>query len=119
MPAESSADGRSIEVNGVTLHVEEHGSGTPVILIHGGLSSGRRWDAVWPHLMGDCRVIVPDSRGHGRSTNPSGKLLYPQLADDVAALIEALGLVRPIVGGHSDGGQVALELGAIPTQQMR
>lgn len=112
MPTESSADGRSIEVNGAMLHVEEHGSGTPLILIHGALSSGRRWDAVWPHLIGDCRVIVPDSRGHGRSTNPTGKLSYTQLADDVAALIEALGLVRPVVGGHSDGGQVTLELGA-------
>jgi pimeloyl-ACP methyl ester carboxylesterase len=57
-------------------------------------------------------VITPDSRGHGRSTNPSGRLSYAQIADDVAALIATLGLVRPIVGGCSDGGQVTLELGA-------
>ena len=57
-------------------------------------------------------VITPDSRGHGRSTNPAGELSFPLIADDVAALIAALGLERPVVGGWSDGGQVALELGA-------
>jgi pimeloyl-ACP methyl ester carboxylesterase len=110
--AESPAVGRSIQVNGATLYVEEQGVGAPIILIHGGLSSGAMWDAVLPYLIEDFRVITPDSRGHGRSTNPNGELSYPQLADDVDALIAALGLVRPLVGGYSDGGQVALELGA-------
>ena len=70
------------------------------------------WEQLLPSLIDGFRVITPDSRGHGRSTNPSGELSYAQLADDVAALIAALGLVRPVVGGYSDGGQVALELGA-------
>jgi pimeloyl-ACP methyl ester carboxylesterase len=50
-------------------------------------------------------VITPDSRGHGRSTNPAGQLSYVRIADDVAALMAALGLIRPVVGGWSDGGQ--------------
>lgn len=62
--------------------------------------------------MQDFRVITPDSRGHGRSTNPSGQLSYARIADDVAALIAALDLVDPVVSGWSDGGQVVLELGA-------
>jgi pimeloyl-ACP methyl ester carboxylesterase len=70
------------------------------------------WRWVVPLLSDDFRVITPDSRGHGRSTNPSGKLSYPQLADDVAVLIATMGLDRPVLGGYSDGGQVALELGA-------
>jgi pimeloyl-ACP methyl ester carboxylesterase len=110
--ATPSASGRSIEVNGAALYYEEHGAGAPVVLIHGGLVSGAMWEPVLPHLAGGCRVITPDSRGHGRSTNPGGSLSYAQLADDVAAFIAALGLVRPVVGGYSDGGQVALELGA-------
>jgi pimeloyl-ACP methyl ester carboxylesterase len=57
-------------------------------------------------------VIAPDSRGHGRSTNPDGTLSYRRIADDVAALISALRLTDPVVCGWSDGGQVALELGA-------
>jgi pimeloyl-ACP methyl ester carboxylesterase len=101
-----------IEANGATLHYEDHGEGAPLILIHGGLSSGADWDPVVPELAGDFRVITPDSRGHGRSTNPAGELSYARIADDVAALIAALGLHRPVVGGWSDGGQVTLELGA-------
>ena len=108
----TSASGRSIDVNGVALYYEEQGEGDPVILIHGGLSSSAMWQAALPHLVDGFRVITLDSRGHGRSTNPAGELSYPLIADDVAALIGALELARPVVGGWSDGGQVALELGA-------
>jgi pimeloyl-ACP methyl ester carboxylesterase len=103
--------GRRIEVNGASVHYEERGAGTPLILIHGGLVSSAMWEPVLPGLLDGFRVITPDSRGHGRSTNPTGRLSYAQIADDVASLIAALGLVRPVVGGYSDGGQVALELG--------
>jgi pimeloyl-ACP methyl ester carboxylesterase len=101
-----------IEVNGAALHYEEHGEGAPVILIHGGLASSSQWQPVVPELADGFRVIAPDSRGHGRSTNPAGQLSYALIADDVVALIAALGLRRPVVGGWSDGGQVTLELGA-------
>ena len=101
----------TIDVNGATIYYEEHGAGEPLVLLHGGLISSASWEPELPYLTGEFRVITPDTRGHGRSTNPSGKLTYPQLADDVAALIGELGLDRPIVGGYSDGGQIALELG--------
>ena len=112
MSAEASASGRFIEVDQATLYVEDRGLGAPLILLHGGLSSSATWAAMLPHLVKEFRVITPDSRGHGRSTNAAGTLSYAQLADDVAALIAALGVARPVVGGYSDGGQVALELGA-------
>lgn len=99
-----------MDVNGASLYYEERGSGTPLVLIHGGLASSAMWEPLLPDLVEGFRVITPDSRGHGRSTNPSGKLSYAQIADDVAALIASLGLVRPVVGGYSDGGQVTLEL---------
>ena len=105
--------GRSVEVNGATLYYKEHGDGAPLILIHGGLSTSSQWEPLVPELVADgFRVITPDSRGHGRSTNPAEELSYALIADDVAALIAALGLQRPVVGGWSDGGQVTLELGA-------
>jgi pimeloyl-ACP methyl ester carboxylesterase len=107
-----SSSGQAIEANGAVLHYEEQGDGAPLILIHGGLASGAMWEPVVPELADSFRVITPDSRGHGRSTNPSGKLSYSLIADDIAALIDALGLDRPVVGGWSDGGQVTLELGA-------
>jgi pimeloyl-ACP methyl ester carboxylesterase len=103
---------RSVHVNGAYLHYQERGDGAPLILIHGGLASGAMWEPVVPALADDFRVITPDSRGHGRSTNPSEELSYSLIADDVATLIESLGLERPVVGGWSDGGQVTLELGA-------
>jgi pimeloyl-ACP methyl ester carboxylesterase len=111
MPTESAGSGSVVEVEDAALYYEEHGSGAPLILLHGGLVSGVMWGPL-PALLADAfRVIVLDSRGHGRSTNPSGTLSYAQLADDVAALCAALGLDRPLVGGYSDGGQVAIELG--------
>jgi pimeloyl-ACP methyl ester carboxylesterase len=56
-------------------------------------------------------VFTPDSRGHGRTDNPSGEISYRVLADDIAALVRALDLHKPMIAGYSDGGQVALEIG--------
>jgi pimeloyl-ACP methyl ester carboxylesterase len=103
--------GRSVDVNGASLYYEDRGSGPPLILIHGGLGSSTQWESVVPELTPTFRVITPDSRGHGRSTNPGGQLSYARIADDVAALIATLGLADAVVGGWSDGGQVTMELG--------
>jgi pimeloyl-ACP methyl ester carboxylesterase len=103
--------GSYLDLNGAKIYYEEQGSGIPIVLVHGGFTSSARWAPTVPSLADAFRVITPDSRGHGNSDNPSGELSYPQLADDVAALIAELGLVRPIVGGYSDGGQVTLEFG--------
>src|SRR3954463_6055291 len=112
MGAEASETGRWIQINGARLYCDDRGAGPPIVLIHAGLISRAIWEPLLPALIDDFRVITPDSRGHGRSTNPSGELSYGQIAADVAALITALELDRPVVGGYSDGGQVALEIGA-------
>ena len=67
------------------------------------------WVPVVTELARVHRVITSDSRGHGRSSNPAGSLSYAAIADDIATLIQTLGLDSPIVGGWSDGGQIALE----------
>lgn len=100
------------QVNGATIRYSDSGEGPVLLLIHGGLGAGSEWEPIARELAGSFRVIVPDSRGHGRSSNPSGELSYPQLADDAAALAGSLRLNRPTVVGWSDGGQVALELAA-------
>ncbi|MHA2358017.1 MAG: alpha/beta fold hydrolase, partial [Candidatus Heimdallarchaeaceae archaeon] len=56
-------------------------------------------------------VIAVDSRGHGRTNNPSEEFSYELMADDIAAFIQALNLERPFVCGWSDGGQIVLEIG--------
>lgn len=104
--------GRRLEVNGASIYYEDRGEGPAIILVHGGLGAGSEWEPVVSLLVGEFRVITPDSRGHGRSTNPAGELSYGRIADDIAALITALGLQRPMVGGWSDGGQITMELAA-------
>jgi pimeloyl-ACP methyl ester carboxylesterase len=69
------------------------------------------WSNHVPALARDHRVLVPDTRGHGRTDNPEGRLGYDLMADDCAAFVQALGLDRPVVVGYSDGAQTALELG--------
>jgi pimeloyl-ACP methyl ester carboxylesterase len=103
--------GRYVDVGDVALYVEEHGSGQPLLLIHGGLGSGAEWAPLLDGLTDEFRVITPDTRGHGRSVDVGHGLSYAGIADDVAALIRALDLQNPIVGGWSDGGQATIELG--------
>jgi pimeloyl-ACP methyl ester carboxylesterase len=111
MTAGAVTVGQQIEVNDVSLYVEEHGHGDPLVLVQPGLLSSASWTGVVPVLAEEFRVITFDTRGHGRSTNPSGCLTYELIADDTAALIDALRLERPFVGGWSDGGEIALQFG--------
>jgi pimeloyl-ACP methyl ester carboxylesterase len=99
-----------VSVDDARLFYTARGAGPPLILLHGGLSSGADWAPIAEVLADEFLVLAPDSRGHGRSTNPRGSLSYPDMSDDVAALISALELREPLVAGWSDGGQIALEL---------
>jgi pimeloyl-ACP methyl ester carboxylesterase len=93
------------------IHYQESGSGIPLILLHGGMDTHKLWDPFFPHFSKRFRVFAPDSRGHGKTVNPTRGLSYRLMADDLAAFIQALDLDRPIVFGFSDGGQIALEIG--------
>src|SRR5918998_6755728 len=103
--------GTYVEANGLRVYHEAYGEGEPLLLIHGGTATCRSWASHLPAFTEHFRVFAPDSRAHGRTDNPAGEVEYPAMADDVAALIKALGLQRPLVLGYSDGGQIALELG--------
>ena len=87
------------------------GAGSPVILLHGGLSSSRAWrEQVSPLVAAGHRLILIDSRGHGRSTLGDGPLSYERMADDVLAVMDQLKLEKSAVVGWSDGGIIALVL---------
>ena len=106
------ADGQYVKVGELTVHYESFGSGEPLVLLHGGTISGRKnWERFVPAFSKHFKVIVPDSRGHGKTDNPAGELSFRLLADDTSSLIQTLGLNKPSVCGYSDGGQVCLELG--------
>ena len=109
--ASSPQNGQYVEANGLNMYYEEYGSGQPLVLLHGGMAAGKNVEHLIPAFSKQFRVIVPDSRGHGKTNNPSGKFSYRLMADDVAAFIEALDLKQPSLCGWSDGGQIALELG--------
>jgi pimeloyl-ACP methyl ester carboxylesterase len=96
---------------GVRLAVREWpGGGPSILLLHGLASSSHIWDLVAPRLAPRFRVVAYDQRGHGRSGKPSSGYGFDRLIADAAAVIGALGMGRPVVGGHSWGANVALQL---------
>jgi pimeloyl-ACP methyl ester carboxylesterase len=107
------------DVNGVSLYYEEHGAGEPLVLLHGGIGAGERFEAIMPALSAGRRVIAVDLQAHG-GTADVDRPLHPELmADDVAALIEHLGLPRADVMGYSLGGLVALRTAIQHPQRVR
>ena len=96
------------DVNGVRMYYEEHGSGRPVILLHGGLAAGDMYAPILPVLAKDRRVITVDLQAHGHTPDVDRPLRYETLGDDVAGLIGHLGLARADVMGYSFGAATAL-----------
>lgn len=103
--------GQYVKVNDLTVYYETFGAGEPLVLLHGGTATGGMWGKFVPTFSKHFKVIAPDSRGHGKTNNPLGKLSFRQMADDTAGLIRAIGLEKPSICGYSDGGQIALEFG--------
>jgi len=101
--------GHYVEVNGLNLYFETHGAGRPLILLHGGLGSGEMFGPILPALAERHQVIAPDLQGHGRTADIDRPIDIRLMADDIAALIEHLGLDEPDVVGYSLGGGVALQ----------
>ncbi len=100
-----------ISLPAVRLHVDEFGTGQPVLMLHGLGSSGADWDRVIPGLAAEpYRLIVPDTRGHGRSDKPDGAYGVALFAADIAALCDAMNLEKLHVVGLSMGGMIAFQL---------
>src|SRR5438270_12992417 len=104
--------GHYAEVNGINLYYEIHGAGRPLILLHGGLGSGEMFGPILPLLTERHRVVAVDLQGHGRTADIDRPIDVRLMADDIAALIDHLGLDRPDVVGYSLGGGVALHTAA-------
>ncbi|WP_022835648.1 alpha/beta fold hydrolase [Salisaeta longa] len=99
-------------VDGTALYVEQHGSGPPLVFLHGLGSSGRDWAPQVAAFAADFRVLTIDLRGHGRSGVPPGPYTIPQMARDVAVVLRKLDATPATVVGLSMGGMVALQLAA-------
>lgn len=101
--------GRYANVNGIKLYYEIHGSGKPVILLHGGLGALEMFGPNGAALAKRRKVIAVDLQGHGRTADIDRPLSVELMADDIAALIKHLGIARSYIMGYSMGGGVALQ----------
>jgi pimeloyl-ACP methyl ester carboxylesterase len=118
--AQSKGTGQYAEVNGINLYYETHGSGRPLVLLHGGLGSGEMFGPVLPLLAERRQVVAVDLQGHGRTADIDRPIDVRLMAGDISALIDHLRLATPDVVGYSLGGGVALQTAAqYPTKVRR
>ncbi|MER6999805.1 alpha/beta hydrolase [Streptomyces sp. NPDC000410] len=103
---------QSTRVGGVELSYELLGAGDPLVLVHGGLADHYSWQAVAPALAESFRVLVYDRRGHSRSERVPGPCPRRAHEDDLAALLETLGMAPAHAAGNSYGGSTILGLAA-------
>jgi pimeloyl-ACP methyl ester carboxylesterase len=106
----TTAPGQYADVNGLHLYYETHGTGRPLILLHGGLMSGEGFAPILPALTEHHQVILVDLQGHGRTADVDRPMDMRLMAGDIAALIDHLGLQQPDVVGYSLGGGVAFQV---------
>ncbi len=96
------------ETNGIAIHYTRTGGDKPpLVLLHGLAANGACWTALAHAIEGEYDVIMPDARGHGKSSVPDSGYRYEDHANDVVGLIKALRLSTPILLGHSMGGMTA------------
>jgi pimeloyl-ACP methyl ester carboxylesterase len=107
--AHAPGAGNYAEVNGLNMYYEIHGSGEPLILLHGGVGAIEMFGEVLPLLAEGRRVVAVDLQAHGRTADVDRPLSYEKMADDIAALIGHLDLKKADVMGYSLGGGVALQ----------
>jgi pimeloyl-ACP methyl ester carboxylesterase len=107
-------------VNGIRMFYAVFGEGSPVLLLHGGLANSDYWGAVIPILVQHhLKVVVADSRGHGRSTRTAEPYSYELMASDVLGLLDFLELPKVDLVGWSDGGIVGLDLAMTHAERLR
>jgi len=97
-------------VNDIEMFYEAYGQGEPLMSLHGFSGSGQQWASYVPDYRDHFQLIIPDLRGHGRSTNPSGKFTHRQAALDVFALLDHLGIERVKAIGYSSGGMTLIHM---------
>ena len=107
---QTPASGRTLRVNDIEMFVEVRGTGEPLVLVHGFFTCGSTWGPVADLLATQYQVIIPDMRGHGRSTNSAGTFTHRQSAIDVYALLDQLGVKRFKAMGISSGGMTLLHM---------
>src|SRR5262245_25594789 len=105
-----STAGHVESINDIEMYYEIRGEGEPLVLLHGGGGVGANWELIFSAPPAGYRLVVPDLRGHGRSTNPSQELSFRQLAQDVFGLLDRLGIEGFQAIGLSLGAKTLLHI---------
>ncbi|HZO75829.1 MAG TPA: alpha/beta hydrolase [Ktedonobacteraceae bacterium] len=102
--------GHIVSLQDMQMYYVDAGEGEPLLLLHGYTGASSDWAFCFDELARQYRLIIPDLRGHGRSTNPAGEYTQRQAARDVWALLDHLGIKRFQGIGASGGGNILLHL---------
>jgi pimeloyl-ACP methyl ester carboxylesterase len=97
-------------VNGLEMYYEIHGTGEPLVVLHGAYASIPLMGELIPRLAETRQVIAPELQGHGRTADIDRPITYEQMADDVAGLLGEIGVEQADIFGYSMGGGVALQV---------
>lgn len=100
--------GAYVDAAGVRTYYEVHGTGDPLVLLHGGFCTLETFDALTRALAERFAVHLPERRGHGRTPDVDGPITYTAMAADTVAFLDALGVSGAHLVGWSDGAIVAL-----------
>jgi pimeloyl-ACP methyl ester carboxylesterase len=106
----AQATGQRVDVNGMQMYYEVSGSGEPLVVLHGAYMNIKTMGEIIPALAKTHRVYALEFQGHGRTTDIARPITYQNLADDVAAFMDAVGIAKADVFGYSMGAQAGLQL---------
>jgi pimeloyl-ACP methyl ester carboxylesterase len=108
-----------VQANGIELYYEVEGDGEPLLLLHGMTGCHEDWQyAGRQDFLRAYRLIAPDARGHGRSTNPEKNITHRQCAHDTLALLDHLGIQRCRAIGVSMGGNILLHMATLQPERI-
>ncbi len=116
---EGCSEGQFVEINGISLYYEVRGQGEPLLLLHGGGGSAEGFNPILPEWTQYFRVITPDSRAQGRSSDTSEPLSYRLMVSDMIGLLDQMQIKSAYVGGHSDGASIALHMAIYHPERVR
>lgn len=108
--AVASQEGKRVNINGMQMYYEVTGEGEPLVVLHGAYMNIPSMGAIIPKLAETYRVYALEFQGHGRTTDIDRPITYMNLADDVAAFMDAVGLASADVFGYSMGAAAGLQL---------
>ncbi len=117
MPA--GTPGRIETLNDTQLYFEVHGSGEPLLLLHGFMGSSLDWLPLLDEWRAHFQLVIPDMRGHGRSSNPSPTFRHGESASDILALLDHLEIHTFKGIGLSGGGNVLLHLATMQPDRVK